>query len=49
MSSNEIIEADELFMHHLTAVDPDQEDIPANWIAGLLSRTTGHLYLQKFI
>ena len=45
-ASNEIIEHDELFMKHLIAIGPDQEDIPAHWVFGILSRTTGRVYLQ---
>lgn len=45
-TSNEIVECDELFMKHLIAVGPDEEDLPAHWICGIVSRTTGRVYLQ---
>ena len=45
-NADEIVECDELFMKHLIAVGPDEEDIPAHWIAGIVSRDTGRVYLQ---
>jgi ISXO2-like transposase domain len=46
LSSNEVLEHDELFLRHLIAIGPDQEELPATWIFGILSRTTGRVYLQ---
>jgi hypothetical protein len=44
--SHEVLEIDKMFLRHLVAIGPDQETLPATWIFGIISRTTGRVYLQ---